>query len=282
LKLPDPEQWYEAMARVVDRIDGSALPGVLLDALCVLVPFDAALLLELRPNCKPRDLFRIGHADAGLEIDMGEAYVLDPFYEAFLERRSGVLTLRDVAPDNFRDTEYYRQVYRRWNWQDGVVFMSWPSSDVSLVLSLFRSGDHPYFSDDNIATCRKVSPVVDTALGRFWVYHCSGNASETVDLRGGVEQALDRFGAAFLTERESEVVHLLLRGHCAASIGEQLGISHETARVNRRHAYAKLRVSSHAELFHLFITSLPASHPTEAPMLRPEERGEEGDGEVSG
>lgn len=282
MRLPDPEQWFEAIARVVDRIDGSAVPSLLMDTLCLHVPFDAALLLELRPDRKPRDLFHTGHADAGLEVYIGEAYALDPFYEAFLERRSGVLTLRDVAPDDFRESEYYRRVYGRCGWQDGIVFMSWPSSDVSLALSVSRSDDHSRFSDDDIASCRQVSAAVDAALRHFWAHRRSGAALKSIDLRSAVERALDRFGTTLLTERESEVVRLLLRGHCATSIGEQLGISHETVRVHRRHAYAKLRVSSHAELFHLFISSLPPSHPAEDPMLYPEEREEERDGEVSG
>ena len=97
--------------------------------------------------------------------------------------------------------------------------------------------------------------------------------SRNGSLRYAVEQALGEFGNDILTVRESEIVHLLLRGYSAKLASKQLGISHETARVHRRHAYAKLRISSQVELFHLFIGSLPGTQPMQDPILSLEELG---------
>ena len=52
-----------------------------------------------------------------------------------------------------------------------------------------------------------------------------------------------------LTGREADVTSLILRGHSSGSIGLNLGISVETVKVHRKHIYAKLKVSSQAELF---------------------------------
>jgi DNA-binding CsgD family transcriptional regulator len=84
-----------------------------------------------------------------------------------------------------------------------------------------------------------------------------------------VHQALDRFGTTVLSRREAQVVHLLLLARSSKEIGQELEISHETARIHRRNAYSKLGVSTHAELFRLFIESLSvfAEHPSEDPML---------------
>jgi len=52
------------------------------------------------------------------------------------------------------------------------------------------------------------------------------------------------------------VVQLFLHGHSTKSIAERLSISPETVKLHRKNSYAKLDVSSQAELFHLFIDSL--------------------------
>ena len=47
---------------------------------------------------------------------------------------------------------------------------------------------------------------------------------------------------------------LILKGHSSYSIAATLGVSPNTVKVHRRQAYAKLNISSQAELFHLFLS----------------------------
>jgi DNA-binding CsgD family transcriptional regulator len=57
------------------------------------------------------------------------------------------------------------------------------------------------------------------------------------------------------------VINLVLHGHSTRTIADRLSISVETVKLHRKHAYAKLEVSSQAELFYLFLDSLmSASH----------------------
>ena len=69
-------------------------------------------------------------------------------------------------------------------------------------------------------------------------------------------QALADFGTSLLTERETQVIHLVLHGHSTKTVAEKLNISMETVKLHRKHAYAKLEVGSQAELFYLFLDSL--------------------------
>ena len=59
-----------------------------------------------------------------------------------------------------------------------------------------------------------------------------------------------------LTERETQVINLVLHGHSTKTVAEKLSISMETVKLHRKHAYAKLEVSSQAELFYLFLDSV--------------------------
>ena len=74
--------------------------------------------------------------------------------------------------------------------------------------------------------------------------------------RPRVEQALARFGAGVLTDREMSIARMVLRGNSSKAIAERLAISPETVKVHRRHLYAKLGISSQPELFSRFIQAL--------------------------
>jgi DNA-binding NarL/FixJ family response regulator len=67
---------------------------------------------------------------------------------------------------------------------------------------------------------------------------------------------LNAFGSSLLTERETQVINLVLHGHSTKTLAEKLSISMETVKLHRKHAYAKLEVSSQAELFYLFLDSV--------------------------
>ena len=90
-----------------------------------------------------------------------------------------------------------------------------------------------------------------------------------------MNSALDCFGNSLLTGRETQVINLVLHGHSTKTLADKLSISMETVKLHRKHAYAKLEVSSQAELFYLFLDSvMSAEHydggdPLVAYMLPP-------------
>jgi DNA-binding CsgD family transcriptional regulator len=74
-----------------------------------------------------------------------------------------------------------------------------------------------------------------------------------------LQEALGAFGSSVLTRREQQVIELVLLGNSTRLVADKLGISAETVKLHRKHAYAKLDISSQAELFYLFVDAL-ASH----------------------
>jgi len=81
------------------------------------------------------------------------------------------------------------------------------------------------------------------------------------ELHDSLREAYRHFGASVLTEREREVVQLLLRGNSAKAIARALKISPETARNHLKRVYPKLGVASQAELFALFFKALEQVEP---------------------
>ena len=96
--------------------------------------------------------------------------------------------------------------------------------------------------------------MIETLCQSHWAGLGAGSAS--ADIRVQLHKALESFGRSLLTERESQVISLVLHGHTTRTLAEKLSISVETVKLHRKHAYAKLEISSQAELFYLFLDSL--------------------------
>ena len=60
---------------------------------------------------------------------------------------------------------------------------------------------------------------------------------------------------SYLTEREKEVLHLIVRGHTSKEIADQLGISKLTVDTHRKHIQQKLGVSKQVDLLKLAMQS---------------------------
>jgi FixJ family two-component response regulator len=73
-------------------------------------------------------------------------------------------------------------------------------------------------------------------------------ARQATDAGDGVVE-----GEAMLTEREREVLDLVVKGLSSKSIATALGISHRTVELHRSHILDKLRVKSVAELIRLVV-----------------------------
>lgn len=109
---------------------------------------------------------------------------------------------------------------------------------------------HRFSMDDTVASIEEVREVVPLGLGD------AGQATPSAatdplqipDLRAHLDR-LTR--AAQLTERESEIFELLVRGRNARYLQEQLGITRNTVKSHIAHIYAKLSVHSQQELIDL-------------------------------
>jgi DNA-binding CsgD family transcriptional regulator len=102
-----------------------------------------------------------------------------------------------------------------------------------------------------------IFPAIQALIRQHWTEVSPAIGEPT--LRDRLHSALGAFGSSLLTRREQQVIELVLLGHSTRLVAEKLGISAETVKLHRKHAYAKLDISSQAELFYLFVDAL-ASH----------------------
>lgn len=117
------------------------------------------------------------------------------------------------------------------------------------MLSISRSEAQEEFSGLEIALLTKLAPLVNNAIDAHLeaVGNIFGEAD--IDYRPALlQKRLDQFGLNRLTEREHQIVHLMLLGHSSKALANYLEISPETERTHRKNIYRKMDINSHAEL----------------------------------
>ena len=268
--------WYRDIGEIIEGLGNEALPERLVRGLCRLVPFELAAVFAYRGRSRPLvvyDNFDACGASQGVAAYVENTYVLNPFYHAHLKGLGdGVYRMRDLAPDAFFESEYYRAYKARPSAAEeiGYVTENWPPGMEELMvavtladgvlaeISLSRPRRGGGFDDTDVARLAAVVPVIGAFMRKYWVeFNATGSRSSPPDSR--VDDAFADFGKSVLTGREREVTQLILRGHSSASICSNLGISLGTVKTHRKNAYAKLAISSQSELLARFLQSLQAA-----------------------
>ena len=179
------------------------------------------------------------------------AYLLDPLSVVDEE---GVFTLREVAPDGFEESEYYRVFCLSAGFQDEACLLIRDAQYGLVSISLLRQVSERPFAAEDKAILKAVFPVVKSIVNQC--FNASSLPPEAHTVKTQLDSALENFGASLLTDRECEIAQLLLKGHSLKSISQRLGNSDETIKSHKKHIYQKLDIGSQAELFHLFLDSL--------------------------
>ena len=249
--------YSQHLALLIPSVGTVDFPDQLVALLRALVPVDDASIIVYPATALPvLEYFEVGDDGSGSSLDLfvKGPFLLDPYYLAGTrDHKYGVFRLRDLSPRGFKDSEYYRTWYRNSGFQDECGFVI-PISDEGFVnIALGKTAPRATFTKREQALLEDVYPVVETLARQHWA---QTNSDSGINLRAKLHSALESFGSSLLTERETQVINLVLHGHSTKTVAEKLSISIETVKLHRKHAYAKLEVSSQAELFYLFLDSL--------------------------
>jgi len=217
------------------------------NALAIFYPLDglpqALEEYDAQPSSKP----------ASMLVYLNGLYVLDPFFQACREGyASGVYRLEEVAPDHFRQSEYFLNYFHDNVLEDEVQLILQLPGAGTLSLSL---GMQRRFSVEETGLVTTLAAWVLPLMQQHW-QQSTQRVPAAQAMASQIRDALSHFGCGVLSDRELEVARLVLRGFSSKATAERLNISPDTVKVHRRHLYAKLDISSQPELFSLFIQSL--------------------------
>lgn len=257
--------WVVLLSQCIDSIATENFPQRLVDALKSLTDFDYSVVFAYYQSERPLCLFHTFSPEKqAVFVDdyLKGPYLLDPFFKACGRQvDTGLYRIRDVAPDRFYQSEYYRSYYIQTGLAEEICYTFYLSHGVAVVISLMRSGDSSRYSAREFRLLDDVAPIVVSLAQRHWQNVPDKFDRETADNKSHQDRSLIENTVSVLfgqriTPRETQVVAQVLEGHSSDSIAKSLGISVGTVRIHRRNIYAKLRISSQQELFSIFFKKI--------------------------
>ncbi|UHQ54035.1 helix-turn-helix transcriptional regulator [Microbulbifer sp. YPW16] len=259
---PDLSQWHQCIATLLDCESDSQRIYELLKGAEALVQGNSSMAIIYPSDSAPEITHHrlLANEKPSTQVDryVDGAYLLDPFYRAAVDdNRQGLFLLREVAPDAFGETEYFRMYYREANLTDEACYLVVGDSGIIASLSIGRAADlgGGRFSRQEVDLLHALWPLVESVL-RKWINNRVRPRGTGESFGKRLDNALRNFGSSTLTPRECEVLHMTMRGHSIKSMAEKLDASVDTIKTHRKHIYTKLDVTSQSELFYLFISAL--------------------------
>lgn len=227
--------------------------------------FDHIVVFAYRGEERPIDLYSTFNREEHIvfvTLYQAGPYLLDPFYHTARERRAGVFRMRELAPDRFFSSEYYRTYYVKTGLAEEIGFFITTDEDITIVLSLMRREKSGPFPEAEFARLRQADALVAAMAHHYW--SGVGARFDAAKARKRRKRAsaptLPAADAAWrnlkLTSREAAIVELVLQGHSSESIGLRLGITTGTVKVHRRNVYRKLGISSQTQLLSVYLNNL--------------------------
>ncbi len=262
---PGNAAWISLLSQCIDAIDTEKFAEKLIDTLKSVADFDYSVAFAYYQNEKPICLYQtFSPARRIVFVDdyLKGPYLLDPFFRACSRKvDTGLYRLRDIAPDRFYQSEYYRSYYIQTGLSEEICYTIYLVNGVAVVISLMRAGGNPKFSAREFRLLERVVPIVDSLTQHHWQdlhgqFEAKPTAFETGESHTIIENTVGALFSPRITPRETQVVAQVLEGHSSESIARELGISVGTVRIHRRNVYGKLNISSQQELFSIFFQTI--------------------------
>lgn len=268
---------YDDLAALIVAIGTPDYPARLDQWMRAQVPFDLISIVIYHGSDQPLHFYDDFSAEArkGLTLYVAQTFLLNPFFQKHLHGLSdGVYRLRDLAPDEYLESELYRsyEIMITEKEELGFITTHWPRGleeiDIAVRLSpyetvelaIYRSHHSAPFDDATVEKLRAMLPVTTSSFRQHW--QACKPRYENTPKSNWAEEAFATFGSENLTAREREVVALVLRGHSSESIAVHLDIARATVKTHRKNAYEKFAISTQAELLSLFIAHVSSYMPS--------------------
>lgn len=250
--------YHRQLAQLIDALDRPNFWLLFVRSIEKFVPFDNWVVLRFSANAKPQVFIENpmpdGSTDLLFQDYLNGLYLFDPFYQACRDNaRSGLFLLDDVAPENFKNTDYYQLYFQRNIVADEAQFNHALDNGDTLCFSI---GSTQRYTHQEIARLAVIAPWVIALMRQRWLFESTSAPpapeQKEANWSDGIGARIERLRDIRLTAREVEISQLMLGGFAVKSIAEKLDISVETVRAHKKHIYSKLQINSQSELFAVF------------------------------
>lgn len=186
---------------------------------------------------------------------VGGYYKLDPNFSDMEKPKSRKrIIVRKMDINSYKSEEYRRRLINSGEIADKIAII-WHTDKVAYNLNIYRLRNSARYTESDISIVRTYSPLIASVVYRHWRYF-----NVRRDMRSGrmlsFVQRVANVAEPPLTQRELDVIGRIALGASAEAIALELGIGFESVVTHRKHAYAKLGISSQGELFGLCINNV--------------------------
>lgn len=176
------------------------------------------------------------------------SYILAPYYVQICNKETGFWLQEEAAPEGFRSSLFFQRYYAPIGFSDEGSFIAQSRLGETVKLSLGRYKNARPFGKREVAFLRKMSNLVCALIAQHVSMTETNLGEKAPILKFNILDRLDQFGRDRLTNREVDVLKLVVRGHSVKSCARVLDISPETVRVHRKSIYRKMGVANQGEL----------------------------------
>lgn len=151
----------------------------------------------------------------------------------YISRRKPVICINEILSQNdYEQTEYYQDFMRKHGYYDemGVYFML--DNQVRVVLGLVRTHDEPPFTMKDVTLLSYLIPPMSSVFMDKKKEKLKG-----ILIENGI------------TERESQVVHLVIEGKTNKEMAEILFVSENTIKKHLQNIFYKFGVSNRTSIY---------------------------------
>ena len=242
----------DAFAPAIAALGRAAFASELLATLNRAVPVDHVCLMRVVDRARPPVLesasWRGGtHVADGQRAYLAGLYRFDP--NLSLPERPGVAVLR-LRRESVANLEYRAACYARAGLLARLTVATTQAGD-RLFLNLYRLEPSGPFTAEEVATIEALAPLLGALAGKhvgmLGMLLRSRDRGDRIAALAARLHALD----GRLTRRETDVLARVLLGVTSDGIALDLGVGLNTVLTYRKRAYARLGVTSQAELFSL-------------------------------
>ncbi len=251
----NPSDLMKELAIVTSHLRLHSFPRVLESFLGGLCYFDDINLITYKKTFKPILIHPniSKEDDPNLHSYLNKFYLLDPLFNSIQQGiSSGIYRLVDLSPDSFEQTDYFKNCYRKFDFVDEINLLIDLDRSTTFTITLGRQKAVGSILRSELNNLKMVFPMIEALIQQFWAVQ-SQDYVDNAAKNSPLKQALKSFAQGVLTDREQEVLGLLLRGHSSKAIAEQLGISVGTIKVHRKNIHGKLNTNSQSDIFTLFL-----------------------------
>ncbi|MBX3598185.1 MAG: helix-turn-helix transcriptional regulator [Rhizobiaceae bacterium] len=239
---------WSALAAAIGAAGTDGHLDLLIDLIGADIDHDLVTVTRYSATRTPQFVKHRRFSDQLAERYLAEYYALDPFYAWWRrEQTPGIVPLKALPDEEMKRGQYIAEFLAKSEICDEVGILLADGGDWCLGIFLDRTSRQ--FRDSEITT---LNERFDT-FSALHAQHRARYATDEGQSKPGMKpQSEPRIPANLwpeLSERERQLVQLILAGHPNATIASRLGITVGTVKNHRRRIYEKLDITTERELF---------------------------------